>query len=167
MNTQHCSRINCLFLTTSPSPVSKRAISHLLSSNLLLFSIVLTAYFTEGTGVIHRMVPLMFPQLYPHCHLHSSPSSSSQLRHGTIISASIKGPFPHLGSCLLEEFTLQSSSLNLGSSISPFLLAQSYQPGRSSMVLGKSFHFSGFGIPHLWNEKLGLSFPSFFPTTKF
>src|SRR3712207_6825954 len=104
MNTQHCSRINCLFLTISPSPVSKRAISHLLSSNLLLFSIVLTAYFTEGTGVIHRMVPLMFPQLYPHCHLHSSPSSSSQLRHGTIISASIKGPFPHLGSCLLEEF---------------------------------------------------------------
>lgn len=41
------------------------------------------------------------------------------------------------------------------------------QPRMSSLVLREFFHFSGFGIPHARNEKLGLSFPGVLPTTKF
>lgn len=41
------------------------------------------------------------------------------------------------------------------------------QPRMSSLVLREFFHFSGFGIPHVRNEKLGLSFPGVLPTTKF
>lgn len=66
-----------------------------------------------------------------------SPSPSSQLLHGMIIPASIKGQFPHSQSCLLEEFTPQSSSLYMASLISPFLLAQFHQhqwcPGISDL----------------------------------
>lgn len=71
MSTQFCSKINCPFLKISSSPVSKMTISYIFSPDCLLFPITLTVYeySIEGTGTIHRIVTLMFPPLYLHCHL--------------------------------------------------------------------------------------------------